>query len=608
MNSTNANGGVLSFRRNGTNVGHIGNSAQLGAGVLDALEVRSGIGSSVILKTDGGQLTLATGGGVTLTGALNGTSAVFSGNLEAGKTGGAVTSGDLLIDSTSLSANVYVGRLSSTSNDNTNFIVRNRIGSELFKVTGNTGAATFSSSVTAATGSSFVGTSENSRILVTASGVANTVLGFNNSGSTTTGVTNNTGYVGILQAYPLVFTTDSVERLRIASTGAATFSSSVMVNNSTVSNEGLSVQYNQAKTFATQTAVSRWHSNEASGSQFKLNLFAIGNATSSSRAFKFQTSNEGVANDGVISFQSDGGNVGIGTASPVSLLNVYGSTHLQLQNATTGITAADGTRITLSGNDLQIINRESADVILYTTDTERMRITSAGNVGINRTPNTTTGILQIKHTDANFYSGLAVYGTTADNFTSIGHTGTIGVISSSYNTSGSYTPLAFYTTDLERMRITSGGNVLIGVQTEDALGGITIRPTGTTMVFNNLNSAPTIMSFQYNGAVAGSITRTTSTTSYNIMSDYRLKEDLQELKGLEKVLALKVYNYKWKFEDSRMDGVLAHELAEILPYAVHGQKDAEQMQGVDYSKIVPILIKAIQELKTEIDSLKNQMQ
>jgi len=68
MNSTNANGGVLTFRRNGTNVGHIGNSAQLGAGVLDAIEVRSGTGSSVILKTDGGQLTLANGGSASFTG------------------------------------------------------------------------------------------------------------------------------------------------------------------------------------------------------------------------------------------------------------------------------------------------------------------------------------------------------------------------------------------------------------------------------------------------------------------------------------------------------------------------------------------------------------
>jgi hypothetical protein len=59
-----------------------------------------------------------------------------------------------------------------------------------------------------------------------------------------------------------------------------------------------------------------------------------------------------------------------------------------------------------------------------------------------------------------------------------------------------------------------------------------------------------------------------------------------------------------------MDGVLAHELAELLPYAVNGVKDEvdedgnDKMQGVDYSKLVPIMIKAIQELKAEIDLLK----
>jgi hypothetical protein len=72
------------------------------------------------------------------------------------------------------------------------------------------------------------------------------------------------------------------------------------------------------------------------------------------------------------------GNVGIGTTSPVALLNIYGSAHLQLQNSTTGATSTDGTRIQLSGSDLLIINRESADIILYTSDTERIRIASTG--------------------------------------------------------------------------------------------------------------------------------------------------------------------------------------------------------------------------------------
>jgi hypothetical protein len=55
-----------------------------------------------------------------------------------------------------------------------------------------------------------------------------------------------------------------------------------------------------------------------------------------------------------------------------------------------------------------------------------------------------------------------------------------------------------------------------------------------------------------------------------------------------------------------MDGVIAHELQEVLPYAVTGVKDGEDMQGVDYSKIVPVLVKAIQELSAEINLLKQK--
>ncbi|MFT6128059.1 MAG: hypothetical protein ACJAVA_002557, partial [Flavobacteriaceae bacterium] len=95
-----------------------------------------------------------------------------------------------------------------------------------------------------------------------------------------------------------------------------------------------------------------------------------------------------------------------------------------------------------------------------------------------------------------------------------------------------------------------------------------------------------------------------SATAYNTTSDYRLKEDLQDFKGLDLVSKIPVYDYKWKAEDSRSYGVMAHELAEVLPDAVTGDKDAEEMQGVDYSKIVPLLVKSIQELTAKVEKLE----
>ena len=85
------------------------------------------------------------------------------------------------------------------------------------------------------------------------------------------------------------------------------------------------------------------------------------------------------------------GNVGIGTSSPVGKLSVYGSGALAtFQNSTTGSSGADGSYIALNGNDLQISNKESANMIFYTVDTERMRITSGGDVCIGKTSSDTS--------------------------------------------------------------------------------------------------------------------------------------------------------------------------------------------------------------------------
>ena len=87
-----------------------------------------------------------------------------------------------------------------------------------------------------------------------------------------------------------------------------------------------------------------------------------------------------------------------------------------------------------------------------------------------------------------------------------------------------------------------------------------------------------------------------------------LKEDLKDFDGLGLVSNIKVYDFKWKAADERAYGVMAHELKEVIPQAVDGEKDAERMQSADYSKIVPILVKAIQELKADNDSLRERIQ
>lgn len=119
------------------------------------------------------------------------------------------------------------------------------------------------------------------------------------------------------------------------------------------------------------------------------------------------------------------------------------------------------------------------------------------------------------------------------------------------------------------------------------------------------------MFFQNQGTNIGSIVGSNggNMVSYNTSSDYRLKTDFKDFNGLDLINKVKTYDYSWKRDGSRMYGVIAHELQEVLPYAVSGKKDAMGADGkiipqsVDYSKLTPILVKAIQEQEKKINQL-----
>jgi hypothetical protein len=175
-------------------------------------------------------------------------------------------------------------------------------------------------------------------------------------------------------------------------------------------------------------------------------------------------------------------------------------------------------------------------------------------------------------------------------------------------------PFLFATNDTERMRITSGGDVLVGLTSSTVSGaasriGILMSGGvnfGISIVNSNSNTAAAINFANSSLGQVGSISYTNSSVSYNTTSDYRLKQDLKPINGLDLVSQIKVYDYEWKSDQTRSYGVLAHELQEVIPQAVNGEKDAEKMQSVDYSKLVPILVQAIQEVKAEIEILKQQ--
>jgi hypothetical protein len=195
-------------------------------------------------------------------------------------------------------------------------------------------------------------------------------------------------------------------------------------------------------------------------------------------------------------------------------------------------------------------------------------------------------------------------------------------------------PMTFYTGGSERMRIDTSGNLFIGTTTNpvsNAVGiinavvssgdGFNLKHTvnGNNM-FNLWQTGTTTyvaLSFSKGDTqtIRGSISVSTSSVSYNTGSDYRLKENIEPMVGaLNTVSQLKPVTYTWKESGSDGQGFIAHELAEVVPDCVTGEKDAvdaegnPQYQGVDTSFLVATLTAAIQEQQAIITDLKARIE
>ena len=197
---------------------------------------------------------------------------------------------------------------------------------------------------------------------------------------------------------------------------------------------------------------------------------------------------------------------------------------------------------------------------------------------------------------------------------------------------------AVNTTTTEVARFGTSGGLLIGTTTENAKLAI-VGSTSSQGIFVNSSASgddaiyaqnggglvgscitcnvggPTtyLQVFKFQGSAVGTITTNGTTTAYNTTSDYRLKENVQLMTGgLDTIAALKPVTYDWISNGSAGEGFIAHELQAVIPEAVYGEKDAVndkgeiKPQGVDFGKIVPHLVAAIQELTTRLAALENK--
>ena len=180
-------------------------------------------------------------------------------------------------------------------------------------------------------------------------------------------------------------------------------------------------------------------------------------------------------------------------------------------------------------------------------------------------------------------------------------------------------------TGTERMRLSSSGDFKIATTVDEpgngnADTGITLRSnsrlftscSGTFSCFNRNSSDGALFVFARQGTHVGNISVASSSTSFNTSSDYRLKENVTAISdGITRLKTLKPSRFNFKVDkDTTVDGFLAHEVTAIVPSAVVGAKDAKDSddnpiyQQIDHSKLVPLLVKTIQELEARIATLE----
>ena len=389
--------------------------------------------------------------------------------------------------------------------------------------------------------------------------------------------------------------------------------------------------------------------NDGNGSQLS--------ARGTSSHLRFYTTNASDSLAEKMRIDSDG-NVGIGTTSPAQKVELRDTSDVYLRLSKTGLNSThlgceSSLGVLTSDGDLAFRTAGSGGP----GNTERMRIDSSGNVGIGTTdPQTKLAVQNGSLTDgsilvgANYdgsgmsqnsdklgaisfpmyqsntypkgFRGIMSYSSSAVNYLQLGG-GT--------NSARSATDILFYTASSvsangsERMRIDASGNVFVG-RTSDStnVAGISLLSSGKGVFNRDGNNALSVnrgsndgalVEFKRAGTTKGSISISGSTTSYNTSSDYRLKENIVDLaNSITRIKQLQPRRFNFTADaETTVDGFIAHETQTVVPEAVtgtHNEVDDDGnpvMQGIDQSKLVPLLTAALKEAIAKIETLETKV-
>jgi hypothetical protein len=256
--------------------------------------------------------------------------------------------------------------------------------------------------------------------------------------------------------------------------------------------------------------------------------------------------------------------------------------------------------------------------------TQAMTLDASGNLGVGVTSPSGKIACQVTASGTFQNAIVASDGTSSDFLVKI-KTNETQIMNSGSSV------LSFGTSNTERARITSGGDLLVGT-TSQLYGerfNVTRGGAGTncsTLYFNTSDDraaeiirharasgatqAPMIAFLDSGGTERGTIKTDGSATAYNTSSDRRLKENIASADEASSVIdAIKIVKHNWKSGGHVRFGVIAQDLHQVAPEAVSAGDDGEEIEktwGVDYSKLVPMLVKEIQSLRVRVAQLETK--
>jgi hypothetical protein len=434
------------------------------------------------------------------------------------------------------------------------------------------------------------------------------------------------------------------ERMRISSTGAATFSSSVTASSFTLSQSGASgsTTWNIYRDQYAGGDFSIWagsttrllinaSGNLGLGTTAPTSPLHIGNTTSGNQkiqqwgepgfvdnyglilrgssldgVFKFYGLNNGTETTSpILSMARSSGNVGMGTTAPT---NYSGYTTLSINNATNGglidLQYNGTSQFRISGEATQnaVFGASNIPLVFSTNSIERMRITSGGNVGIGTTsPNSVLEVYGQTRISASLGSVLLI---TPDATSTNGVT-----LDTSYYGSAGYGPMKINVGGSERMRITSGGQVQIK-QASNTFGDGFRLINSSNAYWGLVVGGDNNLYLGYNSPSASIGVFNSSTGAYTATSDINKKKDFEDSTiGLNAILGLKPTLYRMKGEENSQKhlGFIAQEVKDYIPQAYSENINGDNtFIGLTEMPIIAALVKAIQEQQTQIEQLKNK--